>query len=125
MKDLTWYQYFFTECRVIWDYLRLFLLPFGQNLDYDFPISRSVLEHGAIFGLIGLIAVSAAGVDLPAPFSAGFLRLVHISDSAGADLVVRADSRSHGGAPLVPALHRTALHHGGISAALEDSEGPH
>lgn len=59
LKDATWYQYFFTECRVIWDYLRLFLLPFGQNLDYDFPFSRNVLDHGAIFGLIGLIAVSA------------------------------------------------------------------
>ncbi len=58
MKDLTWYQYFFTECRVIWDYPRMFLLPFGQNLDYDVPFSRSLFEHGAIFGLIGLIAVS-------------------------------------------------------------------
>jgi protein O-mannosyl-transferase len=58
MKDLTWYQYFFTQCRVIWDYLRMFLLPFGQNLDYDVPISRNLLDHGAIFGLIVLLAVS-------------------------------------------------------------------
>jgi Tfp pilus assembly protein PilF len=58
LKDFTWYQYFFTECRVIWDYVRMFLLPFGQNLDYDVPVSRGVLEHGAILGLIGLIAVS-------------------------------------------------------------------
>ena len=59
LKDATWYQYFFTECRVIWDYLRMFLLPFGQNLDYDFPFSRGVLDHGAILGLVGLLAVSA------------------------------------------------------------------
>ena len=59
LKDATWYQYFFTECRVIWDYVRMFLLPFGQNLDYDFPFSRGVLDHGAIFGLAGLLAVSA------------------------------------------------------------------
>jgi protein O-mannosyl-transferase len=58
MKDLTWYEYFFTECRVIWDYPRMFLLPFGQNLDYDVPFSRNLFEHGAIVGLIGLIAVS-------------------------------------------------------------------
>src|ERR1700689_4633372 len=58
MKDLAWYQYFFTECRVIWDYLRMYLLPFGQNLDYDIPVSRGVLDHGTIFGLIGLLAVS-------------------------------------------------------------------
>jgi Tfp pilus assembly protein PilF len=58
MKDLAWYEYFFTECRAIWDYLRMFPLPFGQNLDYDFPFSHGVLDHGAIFGLIALVAVS-------------------------------------------------------------------
>ena len=58
MKDVTWYQYFYTQCLVIWDYVRMFLLPFGQNLDYDFPFSRTLFDHGAIFGLIGLIAVS-------------------------------------------------------------------
>jgi protein O-mannosyl-transferase len=58
IQGLTWYQYFFTECRVIWDYLRLFVVPFGQNLDPDIGISRTVTEHGAIIGLIGLLAVS-------------------------------------------------------------------
>jgi hypothetical protein len=58
LKEFTWYQYFFTECRVIWDYVRMFVLPFGQNLDYDVAISRSVLDHGAIVGLAGLLAVS-------------------------------------------------------------------
>jgi tetratricopeptide (TPR) repeat protein len=58
MQGLTWYQYFFTECRVIWDYIRLFVAPFGQNLDPDIDISRSVTAHGAIFGLAGLLAVS-------------------------------------------------------------------
>jgi hypothetical protein len=58
LREFTWYQYFFTECRVIWDYLRLFLFPFGQNIDYDVPVSHSLLEHGAILGMLGLIAVS-------------------------------------------------------------------
>jgi Tfp pilus assembly protein PilF len=58
MKDFTWYQYFFTQCRVIWDYVRMFLFPFGQNLDYNVPISHSMLDHGAILGLIGLLAIS-------------------------------------------------------------------
>src|SRR5260370_125420 len=60
MKGLTWYQYFFTECRVIWDYIRLYLVPAGQNVDYDYPFSRSILDHGAIIGLIGLLAVTIA-----------------------------------------------------------------
>lgn len=57
MKDLTWYQYFFTESRAVWVYLRLFLLPFGQNLDPDFPVSQTAFDHGAIFGLIALLAL--------------------------------------------------------------------
>lgn len=58
MQDLTWYQYFFTECRVIWDYIRLYIFPFGQNLDPDVDISRNVLSHGAIIGLAALLAVT-------------------------------------------------------------------
>lgn len=60
MKDLRWYEYFFTQCRAIWVYLRMIVLPYGQNIDHDFPISRSVFDHGALFGLIALIAVTSA-----------------------------------------------------------------
>src|SRR5277367_1592606 len=58
IKEFTWYQYFFTECRVIWDYLRMFVLPIGQNVDPDVPISKTVLDHGAVVGLLAMIAVS-------------------------------------------------------------------
>ena len=58
MQGLTWYQYFFTECRVIWDYIRLYLFPAGQNLDPDVDISRTILSHGAVIGLAGLLAAS-------------------------------------------------------------------
>lgn len=52
--------YFFTQCRVIWTYVRLFFLPFGQNVDPDVAVSRNLLEHGAIFGLVALAALVAA-----------------------------------------------------------------
>jgi len=58
MRDLTWSQYFFTECRVIWDYVRLFFIPLGQNLDPDIGISRNIMAHGAIFALAGLLIVT-------------------------------------------------------------------
>jgi protein O-mannosyl-transferase len=58
MRDLPWYQYFFTECRIIWDYVRLFLIPAGQNLDPDVDISRNIMAHGAVFGLAGLLIVT-------------------------------------------------------------------
>jgi len=60
IKEFTWYQYFFTECRVIWDYLRMFVLPIGQNVDPDVPISHGIVDHGAILGFAGLIAASVA-----------------------------------------------------------------
>jgi tetratricopeptide (TPR) repeat protein len=55
IKSFTWYQYFFTECRAVWVYLRLFILPFGQNVDYDFAISKTPLQHGAWLGLSALL----------------------------------------------------------------------
>ena len=60
MKDLTWYHYFFTQCRALWIYLRMFVAPYGLNVDHDFPISRSILDHGAIVGLIALLALAVA-----------------------------------------------------------------
>jgi hypothetical protein len=60
MADLSPASYFFTQCRVIWIYIRMFFLPFGQNVDPDIPISTGVMDHGAIFGLIALLALAAA-----------------------------------------------------------------
>ncbi|MCX6632194.1 MAG: hypothetical protein NTW28_31675, partial [Candidatus Solibacter sp.] len=60
MKDFTWYQYLFTQFRAVFAYLFSFLLPVNLNVDWDFPISRSIFEHGAIFGLAGLLALAAA-----------------------------------------------------------------
>lgn len=53
-----WYQYAFTEMRAIPAYVRLAILPFGQSLDHDFPVSHTALEHGALlYGFLGLVAV--------------------------------------------------------------------
>jgi hypothetical protein len=60
MKDLPWYEYFFSQCRAIWVYLRMFVLPFGQNVDHEFAVSRTVFDGGAVIGLAGLIAVTGA-----------------------------------------------------------------
>jgi len=60
IKDFKWYQYFFTECRAFWLYIRLFLFPVGLRIDYDYPVSHTILEHGAILGLMAILV--AAGV---------------------------------------------------------------
>jgi tetratricopeptide (TPR) repeat protein len=62
IKGLTWYRYFFTQCSVFFDYIRLFLLPYGQTIDYDRPISQTLLDHGAIFGLVGIVLLIGAAI---------------------------------------------------------------
>jgi protein O-mannosyl-transferase len=59
-KEFTWQQYLYTQFRVIWEYLRLFLLPTGQNFDYQYRISASLLEPGTVAALMGLLAVTCA-----------------------------------------------------------------
>ena len=56
---VTWYQYGFTQARAIFTYIRLTLVPLGQSIDHDYPISRTVWEYGAIVYLLLLFALSA------------------------------------------------------------------
>jgi protein O-mannosyl-transferase len=60
LAGLTPAEYFFTQCRVVWRYIRLFFVPIGQNLDTDYRLSSSILDHGAILGLVALLVLGAA-----------------------------------------------------------------
>jgi len=60
IAGLTWYQYLFTECRAFFVYLRLLVFPAGQNVDWDFPISRNIMDHGAILGLAAILLLVGA-----------------------------------------------------------------
>jgi Tfp pilus assembly protein PilF len=60
MKDLSPLAYFFTQCRVVWIYIRMFFLPFGQNVDPDIPVSQGPFDGGAIFGLVAFVVLIAA-----------------------------------------------------------------
>ncbi|HLI85709.1 MAG TPA: tetratricopeptide repeat protein [Bryobacteraceae bacterium] len=59
LKDFTWYQYFFTECRALFVYPAMLLLPVGQSADWNFAISKTIFDHGAIVGLIALVILAA------------------------------------------------------------------
>ena len=122
IQGLAWYEYFFTECRVIWDYIRLFVFPFGQNLDPDIEISREHHSARRDHRLGWIVGGQHSGLDLPAPLSDRILRMVRVFDSARAYLVLCTDLRSHGGTPDVPAVHRALVDHRGVSAALERIE---
>jgi Flp pilus assembly protein TadD len=60
LPDLTPVQYLLTQGRVIWIYARMFLVPAGQNVDPDIPISHDPFDSGAIFGLAALAGVAVA-----------------------------------------------------------------
>jgi tetratricopeptide (TPR) repeat protein len=57
LKAFTWYQYFFTQCRALFVYIGQFVLPVHLDADWDFPISRTIFDHGAIVGLLALVAL--------------------------------------------------------------------
>jgi protein O-mannosyl-transferase len=52
-----WLSYALTQCRVLFVYLRLFLFPVNQNLDYDMPWSPVRFEIWSFAGLLGLAAL--------------------------------------------------------------------
>ena len=51
------WQYFLTELRVIVTYLRLLVVPAGLNLDYDFRLSKSLLEFPVVASLSALVVL--------------------------------------------------------------------
>ncbi len=59
MADVRWPDYLFTQWRVVWLYVQLFLLPAGQSVDHDILLSHAPFDAGAITGLAVLIAAAA------------------------------------------------------------------
>ena len=54
-KDIPRAAYLFTEMRVMLTYLRLLVLPVGQNLDYDYPLYGSFAEPPVFLSFIFLL----------------------------------------------------------------------
>jgi len=57
-------DYLLTQFRVIMTYLRLMVFPVHQNLDYDYPISHSLLEPKVLFSFLILLALFALSLYL-------------------------------------------------------------
>ncbi len=56
--------YLMTSFNVLWTYVRLLILPIHQNLDYDYPIAKTIFELPTLLSLLGHVAVVAAAVWL-------------------------------------------------------------
>jgi tetratricopeptide (TPR) repeat protein len=89
-EEISVHDYLLTEIRVIVSYLRLFVFPLGQNLDYDYPVFHSFFEKEVLLSFLLLLAHLTLGIYLfikssftdrdeairPAPFTSHSMRLV-------------------------------------------------
>ena len=58
------WDYLMTEMRVITTYVRLIFLPVNQNLDYDYPVSRSFFGLPVLLSFLFLASLLGAAVYL-------------------------------------------------------------
>ncbi len=64
IKGISAMDYFYTQMRVILTYLRLIFLPLGQNLDYDYPIYRSLTDLPVLLSLLLNLVMVCVGIYL-------------------------------------------------------------
>lgn len=53
ITNVRW-KYLATQCAVIWIYFKLLVLPWGQRLDYSYPLAMSFFELRVLAGLASL-----------------------------------------------------------------------
>lgn len=63
LNKFSW-NYLLTEFKVIIYYIKILFLPITQNLDYDFPMSKSILEPATFISLIAILAIIFVGIVL-------------------------------------------------------------
>ena len=62
LSPLSRSDYLFTQFRVITTYIRLFLFPMNQNLDYDYPLYHSLLQLPVFLSFLLLLSLLGTGV---------------------------------------------------------------
>jgi tetratricopeptide (TPR) repeat protein len=55
-------EYMLTQLKVHWTYIRLLLVPLNQNLDYDYPVAKTLFEFPTLLACVGYAALWAAGI---------------------------------------------------------------
>ena len=63
-KGITPWTYLITSFNVIWTYIRILILPIHQNLDYEYPVAKSLIEFPTFLSLIGHISIFALSIWL-------------------------------------------------------------
>lgn len=62
VEGISWFDYLITQFGVIVTYLRLLLLPVGQNLDHDVQLQKLFFSVDVIAPLLLLLALAGSGV---------------------------------------------------------------
>jgi tetratricopeptide (TPR) repeat protein len=60
--DIPRWDYLMTQMRVITTYIRLIFLPVNQNLDYDYPVYRSLFDPPVLMSFLFLVGIAGFGV---------------------------------------------------------------
>ncbi|HUL01107.1 MAG TPA: hypothetical protein VLX29_09650 [Nitrospirota bacterium] len=61
-RNITPWIYMLTSFNVLWTYIRILLLPMGQNLDYSYPLAKTLFEFPTMLSFLGHITVIAVAV---------------------------------------------------------------
>jgi len=59
-NSITPLTYLLTSLKVEWTYIRLLFLPISQNLDYTYPVVKTLFDGPTLLALFGHVAVVAA-----------------------------------------------------------------
>ena len=54
-------HYLATQCSVLWIYLRMLVLPYGQALDHGYPVASAILTIKSVAGFCGLAGLGLLG----------------------------------------------------------------
>jgi len=57
---------------VLWTYLRLLILPINQNLDYDYPVAKSIFEFPTFLSFVGILLILVSAFYLLTPYASRF-----------------------------------------------------
>src|SRR3990167_2418605 len=63
LNGFSW-NYLLTQFKVIIYYIKLLFFPISQNLDYDFPMSKSIFEPATFASLIAILIIILIGILL-------------------------------------------------------------
>ncbi|MFA5074248.1 MAG: hypothetical protein WC539_10185 [Nitrospirota bacterium] len=63
-RSITPWTYLLTSMNVLWTYIRLLILPINQNLDYGYPIAKTLFAFPTLLSFIGHVLVLGLAVLL-------------------------------------------------------------